>query len=101
MARLPRSSPPEAVSLDPVFYPFPVKPLRDTLAVRAYLAGDTPNYADHAVFGAFQWARVVSPIDLVPDDDPITIWVGHMLEAYGRLARLAPRAQVFFSGHAS
>jgi len=80
---------------------FVLKPLRDTLAVQAYLAGDTPNYADHAVFGAFQWARVVSPIDLVPDDDPITAWVGHMLEAYGSLARSAPRAQVFFSEHAS
>ena len=64
-----------------------VAPLRSTLAAQPYLAGEAPNYADHAVFGAFQWARVVSPIALLTADDPICAWIERMLDAYGRLAR--------------
>ena len=40
-------------------------PLRLTLRTQAYLGGAAPNYADYIVFGAFQWARVVSPFKLL------------------------------------
>jgi glutathione S-transferase len=36
-------------------------PMRLTLKTQPYLGGAAPNYADYIVFGAFQWARVVSP----------------------------------------
>ena len=62
-------------------------PVRSTLAVQPYVAGAAPNYADHVVFGAFQWARVVSPIDLLTAEDPIRAWIERMLDAYGGLAR--------------
>lgn len=69
-----------------------LRPLRSTLAAQPFLAGAAPNYADHVAFGAFQWARVASPVALVPADDPIAAWIERMLDAYGGLARAARRA---------
>lgn len=66
-----------------------VSPLRSTLAAQPFVAGAAPNYADHAVFGAFQWARVVSPAALLPVADPIGAWIERMLDAYDGLARSA------------
>ena len=68
-------------------------PLRTTLAQQPFLAGAAPNYADHIVFGAFQWARVASPVEiLAADDAAIRAWRERMLDAYGGLARAASRA---------
>jgi glutathione S-transferase len=68
-------------------------PLRATLADQPFLAGAAPNYADHVVFSAFQWARVTSPVEILADDDAaIAAWRERMLDAYGGLARRAPRA---------
>ncbi len=69
-----------------------VKPLRSTLAAQPFLAGAAPNYADHIAFGAFQWARISSPVALLAVDDPIGAWCERMLDAYGGLARTARRA---------
>ncbi len=66
-------------------------PLRSTLAGQPFVAGGAPAYADHAVFGAFQWARVISPVALTAPDDPVSAWVGRMLDAYDGLARAAKR----------
>lgn len=66
-------------------------PLRSTLAHQPYVAGAAPAYADHAVFGAFQWARVIGPAELTAAGDPISSWVARMLDAYGGLARTAKR----------
>jgi glutathione S-transferase len=63
--------------------------LRLTLAINAYVGGDEPNYADHIVFGAFQWARVCSDIPLVEPNDPVCEWRQRMLDAYGGLAAKA------------
>jgi glutathione S-transferase len=69
-----------------------LKPLRSTLAVQDYLAGEAPAYADHIVFGAFQWARVVSTQPLLDKEDPIAGWCERMLNAYGGVARQTPAA---------
>ena len=37
-------------------------PLRLALASKPFLGGGDPTYADYAVFGAFQWARVTSSV---------------------------------------
>lgn len=65
-------------------------PLRTTLQIQPYLAGAAPAYADHIVFGGFQWARATSPFALLAGDDPIAAWRDRMLDAYGGLARRAP-----------
>jgi glutathione S-transferase len=76
-------------------------PLRSTLGTQPYLAGARPLYADHAVFGAFQWARTVSPVALLESGDPVDAWVERMLDAYGGLARSAAPAARGTDGAAS
>lgn len=66
--------------------------LRSLLTAQPFVAGETPAYADHVVFGAFQWARVISPVALTEPDDTVTAWVERMLDAYNGLARSAKRA---------
>ena len=63
-------------------------PLRGVLARQHFVAGAEPAYADHAVFGAFQWARVLGT-KLAAADDAVAAWVERMLDAYGGLARNA------------
>jgi len=62
-------------------------PLRRTLESQSYLGGEEPSYADYAVFGGFQWARSVSRIELVAEDDPIHAWREQMLDLFDELAR--------------
>jgi len=61
-------------------------PLRLTLRNQPFLGGETPLYADYAVFGGFQWARCISAFKLLAPDDPIHAWRGRMLGLYGGLA---------------
>ena len=58
-------------------------PLRGTLNAQKFLAGATPAYADHIVFGALQWARLTSSTALLEPDDPISLWMGAVLSGYG------------------
>ena len=65
-------------------------PMRLTLKTQAYLGGAAPNYADYIVFGAFQWARVVSEFKLLKEDDPVYAWRERLLDAFDGLARKSP-----------
>ena len=65
-------------------------PMRLTLKTQAYLGGEKPNYADYIVFGAFQWARVVSPFKLLAEDDPVYAWREKLLDAFDGMARQSP-----------
>lgn len=67
-----------------------LRPLELTLAKQSFLSGDTPAYADYAIFGAFQWARQVSTFEIVPTDSPITAWRDRMLDLFDGYARSAP-----------
>ncbi len=58
-------------------------PLRDTLKAQNFLAGVTPAYADHIVFGALKWARTTSSTALLAPDDPISLWMERLLSYYG------------------
>lgn len=70
-----------------------LQPLRMMLRGQPFLAGEAPNYGDYAVFGGFQWARVVSPLRLLEPDDPVHAWCERMLDLFGGLARQAPAAR--------
>ena len=61
-------------------------PLRTTLQGQDYLGGTAPNYADYIVFGAFQWARCTSPVQLLAADDPVAAWRRRLLDAFDGLA---------------
>jgi len=64
-------------------------PLRALLADQPCLCGGAPAYADYIVFGAFQWARSVSPAKLLAADDPVHAWRERLLDLHGGLARRA------------
>jgi glutathione S-transferase len=65
-------------------------PLRLTLRTQPFLGGEAANYADYIVFGAFQWARVVSPFKLLADNDPVYAWREKLLDAFDGMARKSP-----------
>ncbi len=58
-----------------------LEPIRTVLAAQPYLGGETPAYADYAVFGCFQWARCISSFPLLLKDDPIWAWRDRLLSA--------------------
>jgi glutathione S-transferase len=64
--------------------------VRRTLKVQNFLGGDHPLYADYIVFGGFQWARAISPFQLLEPSDPLAQWRERMLDCFGGLARRAP-----------
>jgi len=65
-------------------------PMRLTLKSQPCLGGETPNYADYIMFGAFQWARVVSPFRLLEESDPVYAWREKLLDAFDGMARASP-----------
>jgi glutathione S-transferase len=65
-------------------------PMRLTLKTQGFLGGAAPNYADYIVFGAFQWARVVSPFKLLAGNDPVHAWREKLLDAFDGMARKSP-----------
>ena len=64
--------------------------LRMTLKTQPFFGGDTPLYADYALFGPFQWARCISTFQLLAPDDPIALWRARLLAAFNGLAAAAP-----------
>ena len=67
-----------------------LEPLRSTLSAQPFVGGGAPSVADYLVFGAFQWARCVSPVQLVEADSPVFAWRGRMLQLYGGVAANSP-----------
>jgi glutathione S-transferase len=67
-------------------------PVRLTLAGHAFLSGVEPGYADYVLFSLFQWARMVSPFEVLDGGDPICSWRERVLDLHGGLARAAPAA---------
>jgi glutathione S-transferase len=68
-------------------FKFQVAPLRLTLAKTPYLGGPEPFFGDYAVFGAFQWCRIMSPYQVIAPEDPINEWIERCLDLFGGLAR--------------
>jgi glutathione S-transferase len=67
-----------------------LQPLRMTLTDAPFLGGEAPLYADHLAFGAFQWARVISPFRVLEAGDPVHAWFERCLDLYGGIGRQAP-----------
>jgi glutathione S-transferase len=67
-------------------------PMRSTVKEQPFLSGDAPAYADYIVFGAFQWARVISDYEIVPADDAVAAWRDRMLGLFNGYAASYPAA---------
>lgn len=65
-------------------------PMRQVLKGQPYLGGEAPSYMDYVPFGAFMWARCVSDVQLLAEDDPVEAWRRRLLDAHGGAARQAP-----------
>jgi glutathione S-transferase len=68
-------------------------PLRKSLEYRPFLGGEDPRFADYIVFGALQWARVTSPLQVLAADDPVGVWFERCLDLHGGLGRSMPAAR--------
>ena len=66
-------------------------PLRATLEAQPFLGGDTPSFADYIVFGAFQWARCSSSVEVLPREDSVRAWRQRLLDLHDGLAGKAKR----------
>jgi glutathione S-transferase len=63
-------------------------PLERTLSEQPFLAGGAAAYVDYIVFSVFQWARVGSPRDVLPDTTKTTAmrdWRARMVALHGGL----------------
>ncbi|WP_298283959.1 glutathione S-transferase N-terminal domain-containing protein [Acidocella sp.] len=65
-----------------------LQPLHATLEQQPFIAGDSPNYADHIIFGALAWGRLISSTPLFEANDPLARWMDAVLETYGLPAGL-------------
>ena len=66
-----------------------LEPARPVLVTSPFFSGRAPGFADYMLFGAFQWARVMSPIRLLEPDDPLYAWRERVLDLFGGYARQA------------
>jgi glutathione S-transferase len=69
-----------------------LEPLRLMLKRQPFIGGDAPLFADYIVFGAFQWARVCSPQQMLAPDDPVADWFERCLDLHGGVARAVAAA---------
>ncbi|MGD1699839.1 glutathione S-transferase family protein [Dapis sp. BLCC M229] len=64
-----------------------IEPLRNTINQQPFLAGEKPNYADYLVFSNFQFARAMSPKQLLETSDPVYAWREKMLDLFDGIGR--------------
>lgn len=69
-----------------------LEPARRVLRQQPFLAGAEPAYPDYALAGAFLWARIASPHELLASDDPVHAWRERLLDLYDGLGRRARAA---------
>lgn len=67
-----------------------LRPARAIIEKQPYLGGAYPSYADYILFGAFQWARAVSPRKLLDPSDPVYDWRARLLNTFDGYALKAP-----------
>jgi len=64
-----------------------LEPMQALLKRQAYVCGGQPAYADYVLFSIFQWARVMSPRELLAPEDPLSAWRERVLDLFGGFAR--------------
>jgi glutathione S-transferase len=67
-----------------------IAPLEQTLSEQPFLAGTDPAYADYVVFSAFQYARLGSPLELLPNGTAMRHWRDAIAAKFDRLGDRFP-----------
>lgn len=73
-------------------FPTHLAPLRVMLNSQPFIGGSAPLFSDHIVFGAMQWARIVTNARLFADNDPVETWFERCLDLYGGAGRAVSAA---------
>ena len=66
--------------------------MQAALKRQPYVCGRAPAYADYILFSVFQWARVMSPHEVLGPEDPLCAWRERLLDLFDGFARNAPVA---------
>jgi glutathione S-transferase len=69
-----------------------LEPARRVLKEQPFLGGAQPAYPDYALAGAFLWARIASPFEMLEPDDPVHAWRERMLDLFDGMGRQAKAA---------
>ena len=69
-----------------------LEPMQTALKRSRFVCGEHPAYADYILFSVFQWARVMSPQELLAPEDPLCAWRERLLDLYDGFARNVPIA---------
>ena len=69
-----------------------LEPMQTLLKRQAYVCGELPAYGDYILFSIFQWARVMSPREVLAPEDPVCAWRERMLDLFDGFARNVPAA---------
>jgi glutathione S-transferase len=69
-----------------------LEPMQAALKRQPYVCGREPAYADYVLFSVFQWARVMSPQEVLGPEDPLCAWRERVLDLFGGFARNVPTA---------
>ena len=69
-----------------------LEPMQTLLKRQAYVCGEQPAYADYILFSVFQWARVMSPQEVLGPEDPLCAWRERVLDLHDAFARNVPTA---------
>ena len=69
-----------------------LEPLQAALKRQPFVSGAGPAYADYILFSVFQWARVMSPQEVLAPESAISAWRDRMLDLYDGFARKVPTA---------
>ncbi|WP_284776670.1 glutathione S-transferase family protein [Agrobacterium sp. lyk4-40-TYG-31] len=68
-------------------FPAKLEPIRSMLTFQPFIGGDSPLFADYIVFGALQWVRIISGVDMFADKDPVRDWFERCLDLHGARGR--------------
>jgi len=64
-----------------------LEPLQAALKRQPFASGENPAYADYILLSVFQWARVMSPQEVLGPESPLCGWRERMLDLYDGFAR--------------
>jgi glutathione S-transferase len=67
-------------------------PMQEACKRQPFICGTNAAYADYILFSVLQWARVMSPQELLGPEDPLCRWRERVLDLFGGFARNVPTA---------
>jgi glutathione S-transferase len=65
-----------------------LEPMQALLKRQRWIAGEHPAYADYILFSLFQWARIMSPQEVLQPGDPLHGWRQRVLDLHEGFAKV-------------